>query len=231
MGEEEMKLTLLGSRTSPFVQRVKWVLKLKGVHYEYLEQDVFTKSSLLLHSNPVHQKVPVLLRDGRDAVAESLVIVEFLDDICRNNPVLPADPYQRAMARFWAKFADEKVSEVVRKVILTQGEEQDKEVKNAKEALEILEGELKGKKFFGGEAIGLVDIALGSIGIWLGVIEEIAGVQVFDSLNYPSLAKWKEDFLELPEISEGLPTKDDLGPYYHKIRQIGLAKAARKENK
>ncbi|KAL7003090.1 glutathione transferase [Sarracenia purpurea var. burkii] len=230
MGEREMKPTLLGSWSSPFVQRVKWVLKLKGIQYDYSEQDLFKKSSLLLNSNPVHRKVPVLLLDdGRHPIAESLVIIEFLDDVYKNKPVLPADPYHRAMARFWAKFVEEKFSEVARKVLLVEGEQQERAVKDAKEALKILEGELKGKKFFGGEDIGLVDIALGSVALWLGVIEEVSGVQMLDSLNYPSLAKWKENFLELPEINEGLPSKDDLVPYYHKIRQYGLAMAAGKK--
>ena len=113
-------------------------------------------------------------------------------------------------------------------MLFVDGENQEKEVKNAKEALETLEGELKGNKFFGGESVGFVDIVLGFISIWFEVIEEVACVKVFDSQKFPSLAKWMEDFLEVPEIKENLPEKENLLPYFHKIRQLKLAMAAKK---
>ena len=101
-------VTLLGARPSPFVQRVKWALKLKGIEYEYLEQDLVKKGPALIQCNPIHKKVPVLIHEGRP-IAESLVIVEYLDDTWKNRPLLPPDPYQRANTRFWAKFIEEKV--------------------------------------------------------------------------------------------------------------------------
>ncbi|GFY94878.1 hypothetical protein Acr_10g0002630 [Actinidia rufa] len=97
--------------------------------------------------------------------------------------------------------------EVMRQVLFVDGEDQEKEVKNAKDALETLEGELKGNKFFGGESVGFVDIVLGFISIWFEVIEEVACVKVFDSQKFPSLAKWMEDFLDVPEIKENFAGK------------------------
>ena len=42
-------------------------------------------------------------------IAESTVILEYVDETWKQNPLLPQDPYHRALARFWAKFAEEKV--------------------------------------------------------------------------------------------------------------------------
>lgn len=105
-------MQLLGYWGSPFALRVKWALKLKGIQYEYLEEDLPNKSPMLLELNPVLKKVPVLVHNGKP-LAESLVIIEYIDETWTHNPLMPKDPYERAKARFWAKFADEKVSVMI----------------------------------------------------------------------------------------------------------------------
>lgn len=109
MAEDKGEVQLIGVGGSPFVQRVQIALKLKGVQFTFIEENLRNKSDLLLKYNPVHKKVPVFVHNGKP-LAESLVILEYIDETWENNPIFPQQPYEKALARFWTKFIDDKVS-------------------------------------------------------------------------------------------------------------------------
>ena len=102
------EVRLLGVKGSPFSCRVQIAFKLKGIQFKYFEEDLQNKSDMLIKYNPVYKKVPVLVHN-QNPLSESLVIVEYIDETQKGLPILPADPYQRAQARFWSKFMDDKV--------------------------------------------------------------------------------------------------------------------------
>lgn len=107
MGEGEVMLFRTWS--SPFSLRITWALELKGIQYQNVDEDLSNKSPLLLMYNPLHKKIPVLLHNGK-AIAESAVILEYIDETWKENPILPESPHERSTARFIAKFGDDKVS-------------------------------------------------------------------------------------------------------------------------
>lgn len=108
MGELD-QVQVFGGWMSPFSRRVELGLKLKAIKYEYIEEDLKNKSHLLLKYNPIYKKVPVLIHNG-NPISESIIILEYVDEVWNSvYPFFPQDLYQRAQARFWAKFIDDKV--------------------------------------------------------------------------------------------------------------------------
>ncbi|KAH6791253.1 hypothetical protein C2S51_006259 [Perilla frutescens var. frutescens] len=188
---------------SPFAQRVKWALKLKGVEYDYIEEDLTNKSAALLQHNPVYKKVPVLVHGGKP-VAESVVILEYIEETWpHHTPLLPKDPYERAMARFWIDYGQQKSSTFS---AFLQSSEKDREERAAQvlETFKIIQDKALGdKKFFGGDSLSLVDLCFGWIASFERV-ERIVGVQVLEPKALPRLHRWMQDFKQEPVVKENM---------------------------
>ncbi|RWR75792.1 Tau class glutathione transferase GSTU45 [Cinnamomum micranthum f. kanehirae] len=204
---EEVKV--FGAWGSPMSHRVELALRLKGIEYENIEEDLSNKSPLLLKYNPVHKKIPVLVHKGKP-IAESMVILEYIDETWKHNPLLPQDPYERAMARFWAKFFEEKCLMQVWMTCCSKGSEQEKHMQEAMENLKTLETALQGKKFFGGEAIGLVDIACIVLAYWLELNLQVVGIVLIEEEKLPMLHQWAQELLNTSVVKESLPPRDKL---------------------
>lgn len=214
---------MFGIWSSPYVLKVIWALRIKGVEYDYIEEDLRNKSNLLLEYNPVHKKVPVLVYQGKP-IAESEVILEFIDEAWKDcgDRILPDDAYDRAMARFWARFGSDKLSPPIWKWFTTQGKEQEDAYEAAMEQLLLLEKELDGKKFFAGEKIGFVDLSLGPLSYVIPIYEEITGVKMITKEKFPSLTAWMQSFLSSPVVKDHLPPLDKLQPRYQATREAFL---------
>ncbi|KAL9411064.1 hypothetical protein AB3S75_044777 [Citrus x aurantiifolia] len=219
------EVKLLGTLPSPFVYRVIWALKLKGVPFEFVEEDVFSneKSALLLKYNPVHKKIPVLVH-GEKPVCDSMVILEYIEEMWPQSPLMPNDPYDRALARFWIKFGEDKGVAVWKMFHSNQDEES-----RMKEILEMLqtieEHGIGEKKIFHGDKIGSLDIAFGSMLYWLQILEDIVGVKLFDSHKFPGLHAWFENFKKAPVIEENLPDREGISLFFKRRRENLLAPA------
>ncbi|KAK7343975.1 hypothetical protein VNO77_13139 [Canavalia gladiata] len=217
-------LKIHGFWYSPFTLRVVWILKLKSIPYENIEEDRFNKSPQLLQYNPIHKKTPVLVHDGKP-ICESMLIVEYIDELWPQNPVLPADPYERAQARFWVKYSDDLMTAVGTLFLSSKVEEREKGIEKIWEHLKVIEDQCLGnqKKFFGGETLNIVDFAFGSIAKFLLVVEDIFEVKVLKAEKFPHLYSWFNTFKNVPVIAENLPDQEKMVAFLKFAREKASA--------
>ncbi|KAI0646674.1 thioredoxin-like protein [Trametes meyenii] len=108
------RITLYASVDSPYPHRVRLALEEAKVAYDIIWIDLLNKPDWYEKKvNPAGGKVPYLVYDGPKLgpdeapsaesfrTGESLVILEFLNDIFPNARLLPADPTLRAHARLF----------------------------------------------------------------------------------------------------------------------------------
>src|SRR6476660_6220652 len=166
-------LTVIGSYVSPYVRKVLACMNLKGLSYEvdpitpFFGNDEFRRLSPLC-------RIPVLI-DGDFSVSDSSVICGYLDEAYPGHPLFPADPKDRARARWFEEFADTRLGDVfiwnlfyqtvVRPVVWGEPSDEERIQKSLNEdipaALDYLEQELPADGFLFGE-IGAADIAVAS---------------------------------------------------------------------
>ncbi|CAK8541776.1 unnamed protein product [Lathyrus sativus] len=213
MSSNQEEVKLFGIRGSPFVTRVDIALNLKEIEYKYVEEKLGNFSETLINYNPVYKKVPVLVHNEKP-ISESTLILEYIDETWKQNPILPSDPYKRALARFWSKFIDDKCLGAVLKASSSHDEkEREESFKEIEVAFQFLENQLK-EKYFGGEEIGIVDITAVFIAFWFPIIQEATGLKLFTSDKFPKLYKWSEDFTNHPIVKEQLPHRETLLAFF-----------------
>uniref|UniRef100_A0A7N0V5W0 glutathione transferase n=1 Tax=Kalanchoe fedtschenkoi TaxID=63787 RepID=A0A7N0V5W0_KALFE len=181
------KVKLFRTWSCPFALRIVWALKLKGVEYETILEDLTNKSPSLLQYNPIHKKVPVLVHGGNTMV-ESLVILEYIDETwAEGYRLLLKDPYERSVAR-WLEKGYEGFSGAGLRVGMESVHQAEKEQEEALvlalNHLKFVEEYIKGKRTFGGDEIGFTDLVFGCLANLLSILEESAEVKILDPQTF-----------------------------------------------
>ncbi|KFK42217.1 hypothetical protein AALP_AA2G226600 [Arabis alpina] len=214
------EVILLGYWASMFGMRTRIALEEKGVKYEYREEDLSNKSSLLLEMNPIHKKIPVLLHKGKP-ICESIIQVQYIDEAWPDkNPILPSDPYQRAQARFWSDYIDKKTYGPCKALWSETGEKQEAAKLEFVEVLKTLESELGDKSFFGGNEFGLVDIAFIGYYSWFCTYEKVANFSIV--AEFPKVISWAKRCLKRESVAKVLPDSDKVLKSISEYRKIIL---------
>lgn len=165
-------MKLYSGPLSLFTAKVRIALAEKGISYERIEvpfgraRGYEPKHPDVLAHNPKAQ-VPVLV-DGDLVLYDSTVIVEYLDELVPEPPLLPADPAGRARCRLRELHADEvlfpHVWVLIREVFYTPEAERDTAaIEAARTAIRAIQAELDAelaqRDGLGGDAFSAADVA------------------------------------------------------------------------
>ena len=148
---------------SPSCQRVFSTFANKGVEYDSVEIDISERARPEgFEKISPFGKVPLLLHNGQ-AIVESANIIQYIDAVWPNPPMMPSDPLKRAYARQWIQYADRELFNRDAQFVHVEPDRRRKlEICSALfDALAHLDRELEGKKaLFLGDDLSLVDCML-----------------------------------------------------------------------
>lgn len=191
-------VTLIGSPVSPYVRKVLAVCALKGIDISLDPMSPMMGNDDFERLSPL-RRVPVWI-EGDLTLCDSSVIVQYIEETRPGPSLWPADPVQRARARWIEEFADTRLFDVLGWRLFFQialkprffGTEADPEiVEKAREVelpaiLDYLEGQMPETGFLFGD-LSIADLSLAP------AFANARAVQVeVDPARWPRLAAWLE---------------------------------------
>jgi glutathione S-transferase len=206
--------TIIGSFVSPYVRKVLACLNLKRIDYEVDPITPFYGNDEFARLSPL-RRIPVLV-EGDFSLSDSSAICAYLDEAFPGHPLFPANPKDRARARWLEEYADTRLGDlfiwglfyqkIVHPIVWGEPGDQERIAKtldeDIPEALDYLEPELPDDGFLFGE-IGVADISLATFfrnGAYAGF--------TVDAARWPRTAGFVERALAHPCIASLLPFED-----------------------
>ena len=191
-------MKLIGAVTSPYVRKVRVVMAEKKLDYQFVLEDVWANDAIVT-SNPLG-KVPCLIMEGGEAVFDSRVIVEYVDNLSPVGKLIPAGGRERAEVRTWEALADGVLdAAILARLEATwagrkDGERSqawiDRQMGKTDAARAAMPKGLGDKPFCTGEHLSLADIAVGCA---LGYLD----------FRFPQV-EWRRHHLSLAKLNDKL---------------------------
>lgn len=204
-------MKLLGSRSSPYVRKVRVVMAEKKLDYDFVTEDVWAAQTTIAESNPLG-KVPCLIMEGAEALFDSRVIVEYLDTLSPVGKLIPAVGRERAEVKTWEALADGLLDAAIlaRLEATWNGRSEaqrsqawiDRQLGKVHAALKAMSQGLGEKPFCAGIHLSLADIAVGCAVGYL----DFRFAQVDWRTDYPNLLKLHDKLMQRPSFADTRPT-------------------------
>ncbi len=205
-----VRYLIYGTPVSPFVRKVRMVLALKGVAYDFEEINIFAPPDWFLPLSPL-KRIPVLLDRARAnaTLPDSSAICLYLDREHPDPPLYGANAWEAGRIAWLEEYADTEFAYrlgmgVFRARFMNPriGKPVDEELaqKTLREAapryFDFFTAELGGRDFMVGDALSLADLAICTHFINFGY-----GGEKVDANRWPKLAAYAERVLSLAPIA------------------------------
>ncbi len=159
-------MKLYGSLTSPYVRKVRVLLKEKGIPCDLVVEGPSDPAGNVAALNPLG-KIPVLVRDDNEVLFDSPLIVDYLDSL-KGEPLIPHSGEARWQVLRWHALGQGVLDAVVARLyeVRRTPEKQLPEFITRQEskivaALAYADKAKKGPAYLVGDRFSLADLALG----------------------------------------------------------------------
>jgi glutathione S-transferase len=195
-------MKLLYTKRSPYARKVRILAAEKNIELDYVDEDLTSKSELLLVSNPVG-KIPTLICDDHTAICDSPLICEYLDALQPQPRFIPEDFAKRLSVLNTAAIADGltdiTLAVYMEKVRHPQDFNQkfiDAQVVAIERLLASFEEQVEDLKSWHLGSVGVV-CALGYLQFRLG--------HLYHAEKYPQLNDWLGETAKRPSVKDSVP--------------------------
>jgi glutathione S-transferase len=199
-------MKLVGSKTSPYVRKVRVILAEKKLAFDFIEESAWTADTTVPRYNPLN-KVPALVMDDGDSIYDSAVITEYLDAIS-GGTLLPSGSNDRARVRSLEALGDGIADAGITAFLerKRQAAQQDstwiaRQMDKVNAAIGSLSKALGERQYLGGAEANLADIACACAIFWSEFRMPEIGVRA----RYPNLKGWAERMESRPAFQATRP--------------------------
>ena len=200
-------MKLHGSRTSPYVRKVRIVMVEKRIECDFVEENVWTADSKVTLHNPL-TKIPVLVLDDGMPLYDSRVIAEYLDGITPVSKLIPDGGRERALVKRWEALGD-GIADAGISVFLERKRDPALQGKDwivrqlgkVDSGIAAAARELGDREYCHGVSLTLGDISLACALLWL----EFRMPEIQWRAEHPNLGKWLERLEAMPSFVETRP--------------------------
>ena len=201
-------MNLYGSRTSPYVRKVRIVMIEKRIECDFIEENIWNADTAVTLHNPL-TKIPVLVLDDGMPLYDSRVIAEYLDGVTPVSRLIPDSGRERAVVKRWEALGDGIADagialflERKRDPSLQSKDWMARQLGKVKSAIAAAARELSDREYCHGLSLTLGDISLACALLWL----EFRLPEVSWRADHPNLKKWVAKLEAMPSFEDTKPT-------------------------
>ncbi|MBI3800406.1 MAG: glutathione S-transferase family protein [Deltaproteobacteria bacterium] len=190
-------LLYLDTKRAPNPRKLRLYLAEKGLDLPIKQLDLRAgeqKTPEFLKKNPF-AGVPILELDDGTVIVESLAIMEYLEEIHPNPPLIGADPVTRALVRMWERRIEIGVYLPASRMVLSKGEVSEHARKTLVARLALVNDGLQGREWVAGH-FSIADIML-----LIGLDTAHHGGQFTLDPAWTNVSRWYERMKARPSAS------------------------------